>query len=195
MENSNDIIKRIQERNSVLENKIETKKRKNVSYRLSMCVMSLFVVLMLLMIYAKKDENGNFLKKTFNIDVNFAKINEKAEQLINKLLVFEFNLKNDNKEAYVGLNESYIELDDNQFYNSSNKVYAVFSGVVSYVNETTIYIEHDNGVVAKYYNVIEPMVYVYDRVKEYQTIASLNESITILFYKNGKNIRYEEIFA
>lgn len=195
MEDSNDIIKRIKERNSLIESKITIKKKSNISYKIGMSIMSIFIVFLLLMIYAKKDENGNFLKKTFNIDVSFAKINEKADQLINKFLVFEYNFAKNNDDIYVGLNDSYIEIDDNEFYNSSSKVYAVFSGVVTYVNENIVYIEHDNGVIAKYYNVHEPLVFVYDRVKEYQVIGYFNESVRILFYKDGKNINYEEIFV
>ncbi len=197
MESIDEIIDRIKSRNSLIANEknLKPKKEQHYGIKCSLVLLSLFSLILSILIYAKKDENGNFLKENFDINVNFSEINDNIEVFIKKFFVFEYNFHKKNNDKYVGLSDSYIGLGNNQYTNSSYKVYAIANGLVTNVEYTSIKIEHDNGIVAIYSNVIEPLVYTYDRVKEYQIIANMNENIEMLFYQNGKIINYEEIYS
>ena len=108
---------------------------------------------------------------------------------------FEYSFDKNSKENYVSLNDSYIGLGDNKYYNSSQKVYAIDDGIVTKLDGNNIYVEHDNGVIAKYHNINNPFVFKYDRIKEYQVIALFNDYIELYFYKDGNIINYEEIYS
>lgn len=197
MANIDEIVDRIKNRNSLISNEEEKNIKKEHHYGMncSLILLSLFSLILGILIYAKKDENGSFLKEKFDIDVNFSEINDSIEVFINKFFVFEYNLNKKNNDQYVGLSDSYIGLGNNKYTNSSYKVYAIDDGIVTCVKDTSIKVEHDNGVIVMYSNIIEPLVYKYDRVKEYQIIANMNENIEMLFYQNGTLINYEEIYS
>ncbi len=196
MENMYEIMDRIKNRNSLIKPSNENNKKENSrGLKKGIILLSLLCTVLSFLIYAKKDENAEFLKDNFGIEINFAKLNEKCEKFINKFMVFEYSFNKNSKENYVSLNESYIGLGDNKYYNSSLKVYAIDDGIVTKLDDNNIYVEHDNGVIAKYHNINNPFVLKYDRIKEYQVIALFNDYIELYFYKDGNIINYEEIYS
>lgn len=189
-----EIMNRIKERNNLIKEPSIKIIPKNNSLKKASIILSIFSLFLGFLIYAKKDENANFLKENFGIEVNFSKINKTCEKFIDKFLTFEYDFIKNKDESLVSLNDSYIELGDNKFYNSSLKVYSIDDGIVTNVNSNEIVIEHDNGIIAKYSNIVNPYVFKFDRINEYQTIALFNEYLYLLFYKDGNLISYEEIY-
>lgn len=195
MENMYEIMDRIKNRNSLIKPTIKNNdKNNNKGLKNAIIFLSFLSLILGFLIYAKKDENAEFLKDNFGIEVNFAKLNEKCEKFINNFMVYEYSFHKLKSDDYVSLNDSYIGIGENRYYNSSLRVYAIDDGVVTNVEDEFIYIEHDNGIVAKYQNIANPLVNKFDRIKEYQVIALFNEFIELYFYKDGCIVSYEEIY-
>lgn len=195
-----DIVERIKNRKKLIttgeEISVEQEQNSNSKvFKISIFIFSIFSLILGFLIYAKKDENGKFLKETFNIEVNFSIINKKAQKILDKFLVFEYDFMKNKNDQFVGLSDSYIGLGNNEYTNSSLNVYAIENGVVTGVNHNSIVIEHDNGVIAQYNKISEIFVYKFDRVKEYQIIGIMNEKIEMNFYYDGVKIDYEEIYS
>lgn len=195
MENMNDILERIRQRNTLIKQKTNVIKKEYKGFKNASILLMIFSLLLLFLIYAKKDENGNFLKEKLGIEANFAKVNKTLEDFIDNFMVYEYELKSKDKENFVGLSDSYIKIEENKYINSSMQVYSVEDGVVTDVKNNLIIIEHDEGYICVYKNIYNPNVYKYDRVKEYQNIAFFQDYIELNFYKDGIAINYEEIYS
>ena len=52
-------------------------------YKISMFTLIIMALFLSVAVYAKKDENGKFLKETFGINVNFVSFNKTINKLIN----------------------------------------------------------------------------------------------------------------
>ena len=93
----------------------------------------------------------------------------------------------------VSVTSQYYHLIDNYYTNGSSSCVSLFDGIVVEKDETSITILHDNGVKAVYGELSHVIVNVDDRVLKGNSIASMDETITILFTLNEEVITYEEV--
>lgn len=172
----------------------KVEKKNKVLTFLSILMIGLSLVLGV-MIYAKKDENGAFLKENFNISVNFKTFNSKVNTIVNDL--FEFDLSaNDKKDEMVSSPVMYIELGNDMYSSDSSSVSMLHNGTVLGVYEDdysySILINYENGVLASYSNLIEVNVKQYDELNKGDLFGTYEESFKVLFKKDNVIISYDE---
>lgn len=175
---------------------INKKESKNKFLSFLSVIMAFLSIILGVMIYMKKDENGEFLSKNFGISVNFENFNSKTNDLINNLFKFEF--ENKNNEQLVSNEVKYIEIGNDLFSSEDNAVRMVDDGVIIGVydnNESsTILVSYLNGVLASYSLVENVLVKQYDELKKGDVISSYSDSFKVLFKKNNQLVSYGEAF-
>ena len=146
------------------------------------------------MIYAKKDENGAFLKENFGVSYNFKTFNSKVNSIVDNL--FDFNLSSKENDKQVSTNVMYIELENNMFSSESSNVEMLNKGMIIGVFKEeytySVLVNYDNGVIASYSNLVDVCVKQYDSLDKGDTFGYYEESFKALFKKNDKIITYNE---
>ena len=183
-----------------IRNRINKNNKKHVLTILSVICAMLSIILGVL-IYMKKDENGVFLKNNFNVNMNFTNVNNNIDKFINSLFSFSFLNGNINKsDQMVSGNNFYYHVEDlnHQFFSENNEIAMLDHGVVYFVGEEedgtySILVEYNNDVIAAYYNVLQPQVKTYDVLKVGDTIGYYQDSFKALFKYNDKLISYEDV--
>ncbi len=173
-------------------------KKKTTIWRTLSLLMMIFTMAMGFLIYAKKDENGSFLKEHFNIETSFVAMNENISSFLNS--VFNFNIFNNQNalgnDQTVNGTVAYINEGENYFSYETNEVRMLKSGTIlftSFDSEGQIVIASlDNGVVATYFMLQTIEVKVYDQLKEGDTLGTYNGKFKVLFSKENHLIKYEE---
>lgn len=178
-----------------------TKNKKHKVLTILSIVCAIASIILGVLIYMKKDENGTFLKNNFNVNVNFSNVNNNIDKFVSSL--FSFNLltgnSNANDQMVQGNNLYYrAEEQDHHFYSENNEIAMLNHGVVYYVGEEedgtySILVEYNNDVIAAYYNVLQPLVKTYDVLKVGDTIGYYQDSFKALFKHNDKLISYEDV--
>lgn len=97
------------------------------------------------------------------------------------------------KDSFVSNQNEYHHLIDHYYTNGSTSCISLFDGIVMEKTEDTITILHDNGVEAIYGELTHVIVNVDDRILKGNTIASINETLTIEFKMNEQILSYEEV--
>ena len=164
-------------------------------------VLSIFMICISLflgfMIYAKKDQNGKFLKENFGISTNFTSFNTKVNSFVNSLFNYDLNPSKNNDQS-VSNHVLYVELGNDFYSSESNEVNVINNGVVLGVFEDnftyTVLINFDNGVVGCYSNLTDSKVKQYDRLKKGESLGHYEQSFKALFKKDDKIITYNEAF-
>ena len=123
------------------------------------------------------------------------KINEKKQFIplppINTWLPYESWFHS--KDALVSSNNEYYHLVENYYSNGSTSCYSLFDGIVIEKDENSITVLHDNGVRAKYGELEHIIVNVDDRVLKGNSMATIQDTLTIIFTKDNQNLSYEEV--
>lgn len=123
------------------------------------------------------------------------KINEKKNFIdlppIHTWLPYE-NWLNPTDNVVSQIND-YHHLIDNYYTNGSTSCVALFDGIVIEKDDTSITILHDNGVQIIYGELNHIIVNVDDRVLKGNSIASMDETLTMEFTINDKVISFEEV--
>jgi hypothetical protein len=144
-------------------------------------------------VYAKKDENGKFLKEKFNVNINFVSFNK----LMNKLINFRIVDSITNLDTPVSNIPSYIHMGDDLYINGSSEITSIDDGVVTYVhndeNGYLVIIENDSGFRSVYSNLVDISVKVNDRVYFDSVIGVVEEEVKIIFSKDYEKITYEQV--
>ena len=179
-----------------IRNRINKKEKKSKLLSFLSFFMAFLSIILGIMIYMKKDENGTFLSENFNVSVNFENFNSKVNKTINNLFKFEFENKNNDKLVSNGI--SYIELGDNLFSSEDNSVKMIEDGVIIGVYEnndsTSILVNYENGVIASYSLVDDVLVKQYDQFNKGDVIGSYSDSFKVLFKKDDQIVSYVEAF-
>lgn len=97
------------------------------------------------------------------------------------------------KDTFVSSQNEYHHLIDNYYTNGSTSCVSLFDGIVMEKTENSITILHDNGVEAIYGELMHVIVNVDDRILRGNTIASIDETLTIEFRLNEQILSYEEV--
>ena len=162
-------------------------------YKYSMFILIVLALFLSVALYAKKDENGNFLKTIFGVNVNFSSFNK----TINKLLDFrvvDSILTNDVSVSNV---PSYIHMGNDKYVNGGSEVTSVDDGVVTYVysdeNGYLVIVENDSGFRSVYSSLFDINVKVNDRIYFDSVIGVVEESVHIVFSKDNEKITYEQV--
>ena len=150
-------------------------KKKTTIWRTLSLLMMIFTMAMGFLIYAKKDENGSFLKEHFNI----------------------FNNQNAlGNEQTVNGSVAYINEGENYFSYETNEVRMLKPGTILFTSSDSegqiVIASLDNGVVATYFMLQTIEVKVYDQLKEGDTLGTYNGKFKVLFSKENHLIKYEE---
>jgi murein DD-endopeptidase MepM/ murein hydrolase activator NlpD len=152
-------------------------------------IMALFLSIAL---YAKKDENGTFLKNHLGIDVNFSSFNK----TINKLLDFRV-IDNVIEDVPVANIPNYIHMGNDNYVNGGSEVTSIDDGVVTYIYEDEtgylVIVENDSGFRSVYSNLLDVNVKVNDRIYFDSVIGVVEEQVNIVFSKNNEKITYEQV--
>ena len=84
-----------------IRNRINKKEKKSKLLSFLSFFMAFLSIILGIMIYMKKDENGTFLNENFNVSVNFENFNSKVNKTINNLFKFEFETSTSICEASI----------------------------------------------------------------------------------------------
>ncbi len=185
-------------RKRIAEPKKEKSHKRHPLYRLMMIILILTSFLLGFLIYARVDENGTFLNKIFHTNINFSSFNEKVNNIFDRM--FNFNVfKNQGGDQTVNGNVMYLKTSDKDHYTcEDNNVRMLKRGVISYVDEvensTFIMVTYENGVIASYFDLFDPLVKAADQLKCGDIIANYENSFKVIFQKEGSVISYEEAF-
>lgn len=164
-------------------------------YKVSMLCLVIMALFLSLAVYAKKDENGKFMKDTFGININFASFNKTMNKLINFRIVDSIT----NGDIPVSNVPNYVHLGDDLYVNGSSEVKSIDDGVVTYIysDETgyLVIVENDSGFRSVYSNLVEVSVKVNDRVYFDSIIGVVEEKVKIVFSKDNEKITYEQVLG
>lgn len=164
-------------------------------YKASMFCLVVIALFLSLAVYAKKDENGKFIKDTLGININFTSFNKTMNKLINFRVVDSIT-KGDIAVSNV---PDYVHLGDDLYVNGSSEVKSIDDGVVTYIyNDESGYlviIENDSGFRSVYSNLVEVSVKVNDRVYFDSVIGVVEEKVKIAFSKDNEKITYEQVLG
>lgn len=178
-----------------IRNRISKTESKNKILNFFSLIMVILSICLGIMIYAKKDENGAFLKENFGVSYNFSEFNMKANSIINDLFKFDLS-KNDKNDEQVNNQVTYIELGQNLFSSGSTSIEMMHNGIILgvYKDEYTysLLVNYENGVLASYSNLLDVNVKQYDELDKGEVIGSYEESFKVLFKKDNKIISYNE---
>ena len=162
-------------------------------YKFSMSFLIIMALFLSIAIYAKKDENGEFVKNTFGINVNFASFNKTLNSLLNFRAVNTIT-KGDQPVANI---PSYIHVGEDMYMSDGTSVTSIDDGVVTYVHEDKqgylVIVENDSGFRSVYSNMVDVSVKVNDRVYFDSVIGVVEEKVKIVFSKNNETLTYEEV--
>lgn len=171
--------------------KIYTKPSK--LYKCSMFILIIMALFLSVALYAKKDENGNFLKTNFGINVNFSSFNK----TVNKLLDFRVVDSISSNDKPVSNVPNYIHKGNDVYINGGSEVTSIDDGVVTYIyNDETGYlviVENDTGFRSVYSSLVDINVKVNDRVYFNSVIGVVEEEVNIVFSKDNEKITYEQV--
>lgn len=164
-------------------------------YKISMFTLIIMALFMSVAVYAKKDENGNFVKETFGININFASFNK----MMNNLIDFRVVDTIASSDAPVSNVPNYVHMGDDIYVNGGSEVTSIDDGVVTYVysdeNGYLVIIENDSGFRSVYSNLVDVSVKVNDRVYFDSVVGVVEESVKIVFSKNNEKITYEQVLG
>lgn len=177
-----------------MENPTENKKKRSLAYKIMMSMMLIIVLALGFLIYARVDENGSFLNRIFHTEFNFTQLNTKVNRFLDNM--FRFNLKDDTDDLPVSGSIQYEALENNYYRTEDQSVRMLKRGVVSYIetkdNQSFIMITYENGVVASYFDLYDPLIKTLDQLKAGDIIANYETQFKVLFQKGKQLISYEE---
>lgn len=162
-------------------------------YRYSMFVLVVMAMFLSVALYAKKDENGNFLKSTFGINVNFNSFNK----TMNKLLDFRVVDSIIDKDSLVSNTPNYIHMGEDIYVNGGSTVTSIDDGVVTYINNDEngylVIVENDSGFRSVYSSLVDINVNINDRLYFDSIIGVVEEQVKIVFSKDNEKLTYEQV--
>lgn len=162
-------------------------------YKISMFTLIIMALFLSVAVYAKKDENGKFLKETFGINVNFVSFNK----TINKLINFRAVETITNSDALVSNVPNYVHMGNDMYVNGGSEVTSIDDGIVTYIyndeNGYLVIVENDSGFRSVYSNLVDVSVKVNDRIYFDSVIGVVEEEVKIVFSKNNEKITYEQV--
>lgn len=186
-----DEIEEIQKR---MEKGETQKAKRSTAYKIMMSFLIVLALALGFLIYARVDENGSFLNNIFHSNISFTSFNAKINRFLDNM--FRFNLKDNQDDLPVGGSVTYEALEDNYYRSEDQSVRMLKRGVVSYMEtknqESFVMITYENGVVASYYELFDPIVKALDQLKAGDVIASYETKFKVLFQKGNQLISYEE---
>lgn len=192
------IIKQNREENIFTDSSNYKKKRKSPFLSFCMPVLTILVLALGVLIYAKKDEKATFLQEKLGINLSFVNLNAKASTFVDKII--NLNIFSQGNSTIPVSNEPlYVSLGSNLYTNDTNSVLSVGDGTVIYAqtdstNKYLVVVQHDLGYTASYYNLAECQVELYDRLTDRDLLGTFEgESVQIIFSMNNTNYTYEEI--
>ena len=161
-------------------------------YKIVMALMVLMAMFLSVAVYAKKDQNGVFLREKLGINVNFSAFNK----TINKMLNFR-TIENIANTSPVSNVPNYIHMGDDIYINGSSEVTSIDDGVVTYIHSDEfgylVIVEHDSGFRSVYSNLSDVSVKINDRIYFESIIGVVEEQVKIVFSKDNKKITYEQV--
>lgn len=187
-------VEELEEIQRRMENPTENKKKRSLAYKIMMSMMLIIVLALGFLIYARVDENGSILNRIFHTEFNFTQLNTKVNRFLDNM--FRFNLKDDTDDLPVSGGIQYEALENNYYRTEDQSVRMLKRGVVSYIetkdNQSFIMITYENGVVASYFDLYDPLIKTLDQLKAGDIIASYETQFKVLFQKGKQLISYEE---
>lgn len=164
-------------------------------YKISMFTLIIMALFLSVALYAKKDENGKFLKDNFGISVNFTTFNKTINNLINFRLVENI----ESGELAVSNVPNYVHIGNDMYVNGGSEVTSIDDGVVTYIYSDEsgylVIVENDSGFRSVYSNLLDVSVKVNDRIYFNSVIGVVEEEVKIVFSKNNEKITYEQVIG
>ena len=161
-------------------------------YKIVMFTLVIMALFLSIAVYAKKDENGSFLKNTFGIDINFVSFNKTMNSLLDFRVVDTIT-----DDAPVSNVPNYIHMGEDIYVNGGSEVTSIDDGVVTYVAKDDygylVIIENDSGFRSVYSNLVDIGVKVNDRIYFDSVIGVVEEEVKIVFSKDNQKITYEQV--
>lgn len=172
----------------------ENKYRKpSTLYKASMFILIIMALFLSVALYAKKDENGKFLKNNFGVNINFAAFNKTINKLINFRVVENIT----SPDVTVSKTPNYIHIGNDMYVNGGSEVTSIDDGVVTYIYSDEkgylVIVENDSGFRSVYSNLLDVSVKINDRIYFDSVIGVVEEEVKIVFSKNNEKITYEQV--
>lgn len=161
-------------------------------YKLSMFCLIIMFLFLSVAVYAKKDENGKFLRDNLGININFTSFNK----VMNKLINFRSVETLTGGDLAVSNVPSYIHLGEDLYISDGSEVKSIDDGVVTYIysdeNGYLVIVENDSGFRSVYSNLVDVSVKINDRVYFDSVLGVVEENVKIIFSKDNTKITYEQ---
>lgn len=164
-------------------------------YKIAMFVLIITALFMSVAVYAKKDENGNFLKNTLGINVNFSSFNK----VVNSILDFRVVDSITTGDTPVSNVPNYVHMGNDIYVNGGSEVTSIDDGVVTYIYSDEsgylVIVENDSGFRSVYSNLMDISVKINDRIYFDSIIGVVQEEVKIVFIQNNEKITYEQVLG
>ena len=183
----------------IIKNRIsKTKQNKNKIYKIMMTLLLIASLGIGFLIYARLDPNGSLMKKAFNVNIDFNSLNDKVDDILDRM--FNFNIVNNNDDDQLVSGEvGYISLGNDLYSLEDQRVLTLNKGLVSHVEKDNdsyfVIISYPNSVKATYFFIYDVIVKIGDELKKGDQIATYETSFKVLFFKGDKKITYEEAIS
>lgn len=162
-------------------------------YKVSMLFLVVMATFLSVAVYAKKDENGKFLKEKLGINVNFSSFNKTLNKLLDFRVVDNINYN----ITPVSNVPDYVHMGNDLYVNGGSEVTSIDDGVVTYIASDqfgyTVIVENDSNFRSVYSNLLDVSVKVNDRVYFDSIIGVVEEKVKIVFSQNNEKISYEQV--
>jgi len=161
-------------------------------YKFAMFFMVIMALFLSIGVYAKKDENGNFLKEKLGINVNFISFNKTMNKLLNFRIVDTIT-----SDIPVSNIPSYIHMGEDLYVNGGSEITSIDDGIVTYIYQDEsgylVIIENDSGFRSVYSLLSDVSVKVNDRVYFDSIVGVAEKEVKIIFSKDNEKITYEQV--
>lgn len=164
-------------------------------------MFNVFIFLLTIIVLKSNQEIKQvFYKKIYTDNISFATINKLYQKYLGEPI--PFNIFKDNTQSV--FNEELIYEDKNIYLDGvslkvSNNylVPSLDNGIIIFIGEKegynkTVIMECENGVEVWYGNIDNENVKMYDYINKGSLIGEANESLYLVFMKDGKILDYED---
>lgn len=166
---------------------------------IKLLISIIITLIVLILIKSSSNFKSMFYKNVYSDNIQFTKLKEVYNKYIGNSNIFDSVVKTEtvfNEELSYKSKENY--LDGVKLVVDSNYLVPINeSGIVVFIGEkenygNTVIIQRIDGIDEWYGNIDSVNVKLYDYVKEGELLGEVNNSLYLIYKKDGKVLNYEE---
>lgn len=170
-------------------------------YLTKLCITMIITLVILILIKSSTNFKNIFYEKVYNTNFSFDKLNmlytkyvgdfDVLDKYVKSKAVFNETLLYEKKEEYKeGVK---LTVEDNYLVPINESGIVVFIGEKENYGNTVI-IQRIDGIDEWYGNISNVNVKLYDYVKKGELLGEANNTLYLVYKKQGKTLKYEEVF-